>query len=62
MDPIKCNGGFYAVTVNGHLIAAKSLKDGMRWASAADIAAAEDIEAKRAAKEKPIVAGPLKGA
>lgn len=62
MDPIKCNGGFYAVTNGGHLVAAKALKDGMRWATAADVATAEDIEAKRAAKEKPAFSGPLKGA
>ena len=59
MDPIKsiapdgnADGGFYAVTAAGHLISAKALKDGQRWATAEDVAKVTEIEAKRAKAEK----------
>lgn len=58
----KPDGGCYAVTANGHLISAKVLKDGMRWATAGEVAAVAKIEADRKAKELAAVksaGGPL---
>mgnify|MGYP000732938624 CR=1 FL=1 len=64
-NKIKCgDGGFYAVTAAGHIISAKAIKPGMRWATADDLAAATAAEAKRAAAEAKLAAptgGPLKG-
>ena len=65
-DKIKCDDGdFYAVTAAGHLISAKDIKAGMRWATADDLAAALKAESDRATREAKLAkadGGPLKGA
>lgn len=48
----KPDGGFYAVGPRGQLTSVKVPKDGWRLATAADIKAAKDAEAKRVAAEK----------
>ena len=57
------DGGFYAVKPDGHLISAKALptvkdkdgkavvRDGWKWATAADVKAKADAEAERRKKE-----------
>lgn len=64
-NKIECvDGGFYAVNAAGHLISAKVIKDGMRWATEAEVATVTKIEADRAARESKAAksdGGPLKG-